>query len=267
MGDYVLYEQTDRIITLTLNRPDERNAIGDTDQCEEIVAATNRINSDPDVNVVILTGAGKAFCAGGNIKTMRKHTGFGLAKNPAETRRNYMRGIQSVSLALWNIEVPTIAAINGPAIGAGCDLACICDIRIASDKAQFAESFLKVGLVPGDGGAWLLPHVVGFSKAAEMSFTGDILDAKQALDCGLVSRVTSNEKLMDEANTLAKKISNNPPQALRLTKRLLRESRNMRLPEFLDLSASYQALVHESQDHVEALEAMLEKRKPDFKGN
>ncbi|MFQ5660895.1 MAG: crotonase/enoyl-CoA hydratase family protein [Gammaproteobacteria bacterium] len=266
MSDFVLYEQQDRVVTLTLNRPDVRNAIGDRAACEELVDATRRVNADPGVSAVILTGAGKAFCSGGNIKTIREHTGFGLAENPATTRTNYIHGIQSVSLSLWEIEVPTIAAVNGPAIGAGCDLVCMCDIRIASEEAKFAESFLKIGLIPGDGGAWLLPRVVGFSKAAEMSFTGDILDARQALDCGLVSQVVPADNLLGEAYSLAARIVCNPPQALRLTKRLLRESQHMRLPDLLELSAAYQALVHESEDHQEALNAISEKREPNFKG-
>ena len=266
MSEFVLYEQNDRIVTLTLNAPDERNAIGSIEQCKEFVTAADRINSNPEISAVILTGSGKAFCAGGNIKKMRDKTGFGLADNPVDTRRNYKRGIQSVTIALWEIEVPIIAAVNGAAIGAGCDLACMCDIRIASEHAKFAESFLKVGLIPGDGGAWLLPRVVGFSKAAEMSFTGDAIDATQALECGLVSRVVAAEELMVEAQSLAERIVANPPQAIRITKQLLRESQHMRLRELLELSASYQALVHESEDHVEALNAMLEKRSPKFKG-
>ncbi|MCZ6527025.1 MAG: crotonase/enoyl-CoA hydratase family protein [Gammaproteobacteria bacterium] len=266
MGDFVLYEQQDRVVILTLNRPEERNAIGDLGQCKEIITAVQKANSDPSVSAIILTGTGKAFCAGGNIKKMREYTGFGLAEDPTATRNNYKRGIQSVTLALWETEIPTIAAVNGPAIGAGCDLACTCDIRIASESAKFAESFLKVGLIPGDGGAWLLPRVVGFSKAAEMSFTGDTLDANQALECGLVSTVVTAENLMDEALSLAKRITCNPPQALRLTKRLLRESHHMRLPELLELSAAYQAMAHESEDHQEALKALFEKRDPIFKG-
>lgn len=266
MGDFVLYKQLERVVTLTLNRPEERNVIGNLDQCEELNSAIQRANSDPTVSAIILTGAGKAFCAGGNIKKMREYTGFGLAEDPITTRNNYKRGIQSVTLSLWETEIPTIAAVNGSAIGAGCDLACMCDIRIASESAKFAESFLKVGLIPGDGGAWLLPRVVGFSKAAEMSFTGDTLDAKQALDCGLVSSVVTAENLMDEALSLAQRITCHPPQALRLTKRLLRESHHMRLPELLELSAAYQAMVHESEDHQEALKALSEKREPIFKG-
>jgi enoyl-CoA hydratase/carnithine racemase len=266
MSDLVLYEQTDHVVTLTLNRPDERNAFGTHEFCAALVDAVERANCDVQVSCVILTGAGSAFCAGGNVKKMLATGGIGLAENPAATRANYKRGIQRVPLALWDLEAPSIAAVNGPAIGAGCDLACMCDIRIASEKAKFAESFLKLGLVPGDGGAWLLPRIVGASMAAELTYTGEMLDAQRALSCGLVSRVVPHEELLPTARALAARIAANPPQALRLSKRLLRESQHARLPDILELSAAFQALVHESADHAEAVQAFLEKRTPIFKG-
>jgi enoyl-CoA hydratase/carnithine racemase len=165
---------------------------------------------------------------------------------------------------VYNLDVPLIAAVNGYAIGAGCDLACMCDIRIASETARFAESFIKVGLVPGDGGAWLLPRVVGMSKAAEMSFTGEMLDAAAALSCGLVSRVVAPEALLDEAMALARRIAANPGPTLRLTKRLLREGQTTRLDSLLELSAAYQAIAHKTAEQVEAVNAFVEKRAPRF---
>jgi enoyl-CoA hydratase/carnithine racemase len=142
----------------------------------------------------------------------------------------------------------------------------MCDIRIASEKARFAESFIKVGIVPGDGGAWLLPRVVGRSKAAELSFTGDMLDAHQALECGLVSRVVAHEQLMTAARELANRIAANPGPTLRLTKRLLREGEHLRLDSLLELSAAYQALAHKTPQHEEAVRAFIEKRPPRFEG-
>jgi enoyl-CoA hydratase/carnithine racemase len=162
------------------------------------------------------------------------------------------------------VEVPTIAAVNGPAIGAGCDLACMCDIRIASERASFAESFVKVGLVAGDGGAWLLPRIVGMSRAAEMSFTGEPLSAAEALQCGLVSRVVPEQELLPEARKLAAKIASNPGQALRMTKRLLREGQHSRLESVLEMAAALQSLAHTTHDHEEAVTAFLEKRPPVF---
>jgi enoyl-CoA hydratase/carnithine racemase len=252
------------IVTLTLNQPESRNPLTGNTAVPEFVAACQEITADFSVRVVIVTGAGTAFCSGGNVKDMQKYADEAIA--PLAICQEYRRGIQQLSLALYNLEVPTIAAVNGAAIGAGCDLACMCDIRIASEKARFAESFIKVGIVPGDGGAWLLPRVVGRSKAAELSFTGDMLDAHQALECGLVSRVVAHEQLMTAARELANRIAANPGPTLRLTKRLLREGEHLRLDSLLELSAAYQALAHKTPQHEEAVRAFIEKRPPRFEG-
>jgi enoyl-CoA hydratase/carnithine racemase len=252
------------IVTLTLNQPESRNPLTGNTAVPEFVAACQEITADSSVRVVIVTGAGTAFCSGGNVKDMQKYADEAIA--PLAICQEYRRGIQQLSLALYNLEVPTIAAVNGAAIGAGCDLACMCDIRIASEKARFAESFIKVGIVPGDGGAWLLPRVVGRSKAAELSFTGDMLDAHQALECGLVSRVVAHEQLMTAARELANRIAANPGPTLRLTKRLLREGEHLRLDSLLELSAAYQALAHKTPQHEESVRAFIEKRPPRFEG-
>ena len=160
--------------------------------------------------------------------------------------------------------MPVIAAVNGPAIGAGCDLACMCDIRIAGESAKFAESFVKLGIVPGDGGAWLLPRVVGKSMAAEMSFTGRTLDAQEALKVGLVSRVVPHDELLPQARALAGQIAANPGGALRMSKKLLREGERLDFAPLLELSAGLQALAHKTPQHVEAVNAFVEKRAPDF---
>ena len=187
-------------------------------------------------------------------------------KLPAQTRRNYKFGIQRLPLAFEALDVPVIAAVNGPAIGAGCDLACMCDIRIASDTASFAESFVKIGLVPGDGGAWLLPRIVGFSKACEMALTGDAVNAQEALSIGLVSQVVASSGLLAAAGAMAARIAANPAHAVRMTKRLLRASRDSNLATLLEMSASFQALAHVTEDHKEAVSAFLNKRKASFTG-
>jgi enoyl-CoA hydratase/carnithine racemase len=193
--------------------------------------------------------------------------GIGRLDSPAATRANYRRGVQRVIRALWELEVPSVAAVNGHAIGLGCDLACLCDMRIASEAARFASTFIDVGLVPGDGGAWILPRIVGSSKAAQMIFTGETLDAPQALACGLVSQVVPAAQLLPAARELAQRIAAKPAQALRLAKRLVREGQQQRLSDVLELSAAYQALAHETRDHQEALDAFVEKRKPRFQGS
>ena len=258
-ADFVLIDREGPIAILTLNDPDARNALSGPAQWNALVEACAALQRDASVKVVILTGAGSAFCAGGNVKDFRDRRG--LAEGDGmQIRENYRNGIQRIPLAFYQLDVPTIAAVNGPAIGAGCDLACMADIRIASDKALFAESFVKLGLIPGDGGAWLLQRVVGYARAAEMSFTGDALDAQAALAAGLVNQVVPSEALMDAARALARRIAANPGQALRMTKRLMRESQTSRLDTVLELSAAYQALTHTSPEHAEAVEGFLAQR-------
>ena len=262
MSEFLLYAQHGGIVTLTMNQPDIRNVLTGNTASAEFVDACARIGADSSVKVVIITGAGPVFSAGGNVKDMRRFFDEDIA--PAAIREEYRQGIQQIPLALYNLDVPTIAAVNGPAIGAGCDLACMCDIRIASENATFAESFIRVGIVPGDGGAWLLPRVVGMSKAAEMTFTGDAIDASDALACGLVSRVVPHDKLMEEASTLAARIARNPGPTMRMTKRLLREGQHVKLDTLLELSAGFQAIAHKTPQHKEAVMAFIEKRKPNF---
>lgn len=189
---------------------------------------------------------------------------FDDALTPDAIREEYRQGIQRIPRALTQLDVPVICAINGPAIGAGLDLTCMCDIRIASETATFAESFVRVGIVPGDGGAWLLPRAVGRAKAAEMAFTGEAIDAQEALACGLVSRVVPADQLLPTARALADKIAANPGAVMRMTKRLLREGEHSTLESLLELSAGYQALAHKTADHREAVMAFVEKRKPRF---
>jgi enoyl-CoA hydratase/carnithine racemase len=266
MDEAVLYEIDDEgIVLLTLNRPDLRNPISDPEMVEALTAALTRLDADPAARVAILTGAGKGFSSGGNIKEM-KPGGNLNAGSPAATRLAYKRGIQRLPLAFAALEVPVIAAVNGAAMGAGCDLTCMCDLRIAGESAKFAESFVKLGLIAGDGGSWLLPRVVGWSKAAEMALTGDVIDAAEALACGLVSRVVPDAELLDAARTLARRIAANPPHAVRMTKRLLWEGRRADLATLLEMASAMQAAAHATADHEEAVSAFLEKRTPEFKG-
>ena len=265
MTDPVRVDREGPVAILTLDRPEARNPLSDPDMVEALETACARLDADRGVGAVVITGAGKAFSAGGNVKHMRERQGM-FAGDPAQLREGYRRGIQRIPRALWDLELPTIAAVNGPAVGAGCDLSLMCDIRIASERASFAESFVRLGIIPGDGGAWLLPRAVGLSRACEMAFTGEPVDAGTARDWGLVSRVVPHDELMPAALELAGRIAANPPQALRLTKRLIREGLHSRLDSVLELSAAFQALAHHTEDHREALEAFLEKRPPRFTG-
>ena len=228
MSPFLQIEREGGIVTVRMNHPDTRNALTTREQIQEFVDLCAELRRDMSVRVMVLTGNGSAFCAGGNVKDMHERGGI-FAGSPYELRNTYRDGIQRIPLAIYELDIPVIAAVNGPAIGAGLDLACMCDIRLAAPKAIFAESFVRLGIVPGDGGAWLLPRIIGIPKASLMAFTGDAIDAAKALEWGLVEQVCTHETLQSEAQALARRIASNPGHALRLCKRLLREGKHMRL--------------------------------------
>ena len=259
---FLTLERDGAILTVTMNQPETRNALTGNTAVAEFVQLCADVRKDASVKVVILTGAGPIFSSGGNVKDMQRF--FDDALTPDLIREEYRQGIQQIPLALHELDVPVICAVNGPAIGAGLDLTCMCDMRIAADTATFAESFVRVGIVPGDGGAWLLPRAVGMAKAAEMSFTGEAISAQEALACGLVSRVVPADQLLPTARALAEKIAANPGAVMRMTKRLLREGERSTLESLLELSAGYQAIAHKTADHREAVTAFIEKRAPRF---
>jgi len=232
----------------TINLPEVGNAITDKAFISAFEAAVEGANADIGVRAVILTGEGKIFSAGGNVKEMADRRGmFGL--DALDQRRAYIDGIQRIPRALGRLEVPLIAAVNGPAVGAGCDLAMMCDIRVASERASFAESFVQIGIIPGDGGTWFLPRAIGYERAAEMTFTGDRIDASTALEWGLVSRVVAHDDLLPQAHALADRITRNPAHALRMAKRLLQESRTGTLESTLAMAAAMQPLAHRDPEH------------------
>ncbi|MDV7085663.1 crotonase/enoyl-CoA hydratase family protein [Rhodococcus opacus] len=265
MDSPVLVQRDGFIETWTINRPAQSNPISGMEVVDALVACVEAVNADYGVRAVIVTGAGSTFSAGGNVKDMANRRGL-FGGKPHEQRDGYRAGIQRIPRIMYNCDVPLIAAVNGPAIGAGCDLALMCDLRIASSKAFFAESFVKLGIIPGDGGAWLLPKAVGMARAAEMILTGDRVDAVKALEWGLVSSVVAPEKLLDEARALAGRVAANPPHSVRMAKRLLREGQHQSLDSLLELSAAMQALVQQTTDHTEAVNAFMEKRTAAFTG-
>lgn len=261
----VKLERDGPIATLTMTRPESMNALGEAGDGEAFVAVCETINADATIRAVILTGEGKAFSAGGNVKAMQARTGS-FAGAPAEVRQGYRGNIHRLLRALHGLDVPLIAAVNGPAIGLGCDVACLADIRIAADSARFGVTFLKVGLIPGDGGAWLLPRAIGMSRASELFYTGRLIDAATAEAWGLVSRVVPADALLAEARALADEIAQQPPQALRATKMLLRQGTTATYDAILELSAATQGLMHHSKDHEEGVAAVLERRPARFTG-
>jgi enoyl-CoA hydratase/carnithine racemase len=255
----------DHIMLVTLNRPDIHNAISHKSMIDEILDVINIANHDKNIRAMILTGAGKSFCAGGNVKDMRDKTDM-FSGDINTIEQGYKEGIQRIPLAFASLEVPVIAAVNGAAVGAGFDITMMCDIRIASESARFAESFVKLGLIPGDGGAWFLPRKIGPARAAQMSLTGTMIDAKTALDWGIISECLSPEKLLPRAWQIAKDIAQNPPLAVRETKKLLQQSETLNLNNMLGLCAKTQAKLHQTNDHLEAVNALLEKRQGRYNG-
>jgi enoyl-CoA hydratase/carnithine racemase len=261
----ILTEKRGHIAILTLNRPDAMNALGAPGDGDQVAAACAAINADRDIRAVVLTGAGRAFSAGGDVKAMKAREGA-FAGNGVELRDGYRNNIHRVVRSIYGLEVPSIAAVNGPAIGLGCDVACMTDIRIAAEGARFGVTFLKLGLIPGDGGAWLLPRTIGMSRASELLFTGDVVDAATAEKWGLVSKVVPAESLLDEAIVLAERIAQQPPHALRLAKSLLKHGQTTSYDTLMEMSAAAQAISHLTDDHMEGVEALLEKRPAVFKG-
>ena len=262
MSKSVLYEQNKRIVTITLNRPDTRNALSG-DIIDGLVDSLKKADRDKNVGCVILTGAGKSFSSGGNLQEIKDMT---TKDNMSQSQLEdwYRFGIQKIPLTMNSIDVPVVAAINGHAIGAGNDLCTMCDIRIAGEDAKFSESFLRIGIIPGDGGSWFLPKIIGLSRANEMILTCDVLNAEKALAWGLVSQVVSNEELLKKANEIATKIAEQPPEASRRAKRLLRMSQNVPLDKALEMAASQQSILQMMDDHREAIDALLEKRSPKY---
>lgn len=261
----VTLDRSGAVAVLTLNRPDKMNALGEPGDGDQVRAACDEVNADPSIRCVVLTGAGRAFSAGGDVKAMKAREGA-FGGNGVQLRDNYRTNIHRVVKSIYGLEVPSIAAVNGPAIGLGCDVACMTDIRIAADNAKFGVTFLKLGLIPGDGGAWLLPRTVGMSRAAELLFTGDVVDAAIAERWGLVSRVVPAAELMEEAIKLAERIAQQPPHALRLAKNLLKHGQTSSYETLMDMSAAAQAISHLTDDHIEGVDALLEKRAAVFTG-
>jgi 2-(1,2-epoxy-1,2-dihydrophenyl)acetyl-CoA isomerase len=255
----ILLEKSEHIATLTLNRPDARNAI-DLVMREEIVAALDEMEADESGRVLIVTGAGQHFCAGGDVKTMqaKRHT--------AAEGRARVELLNRMVLRLVNFPKPTLAMVDGFAVGAGFNLALACDLIVASDRARFGQLFSKIGLVPDGGGTYFLPRLVGPAKAKELVFTADIIDAEEALRLGLVNRVVPTGDLRQATLALAGRIAEGPPKVLALAKHLLNRSANVDLPGALELEAFAQSVALTGEDHQEGLRAFFEKRPPKFQG-
>jgi enoyl-CoA hydratase/carnithine racemase len=252
-----------RVAVLTFRRDDMRNALSGTSLTDDICATLEWTSACAEVSVLIVTGDGAAFSAGGNIKAMRERA---IQSTAAEMEDYYRRNIQRIPRAMQAAEIAVIAAVNGPAIGAGFDLANMCDIRIGSVNAQFGETFINLGLMAGDGGGWFLRRVVGAQRAAELTFTGRVVKAEEARAIGILLEVTEPDRLLPRAREIAAQIAAKPPLAVRYAKRALRLALRQDLDEHLDTCASFQAALQKTGDHLEALAAFFEKRNGLYKG-
>ncbi len=253
----LLYQKKDGIGTVTLNRPDKRNALNST-VYKELYDIFEAIKNDDEVRVVILTGAGdRAFCAGSDVAEMQN-------MGPLEIQK-FMATIRKTSDFIYALTKPTIAAINGYALGGGNELAMCCDLRIASEKARFGQPEITLGLIPGASGTQRLPRLVGAAKAKEMIFTGDLIDAGTALNLGLVNKVVPPEKLMEEALALAAKLAGMSGPVLAMAKMAINTGLDTDLASGLNMEAKCNALCFATEDQKEGMKAFLEKRKVVFK--
>ena len=267
--DDITFEVADGIAVLTLARPDTRNALSRNMQAE-MIDALARAGGAPDVRVVVLTGTGPAFSGGGDFADMTPPAdGSDEARQRWGTpyeRRRYLRSLQRMVLAIRDCEKPVIAAVNGVAVGGGCDIALACDIRFAAASARFGEVFSRIGLFPGTGGTYLLPRTVGVAKALELIWTGDIIDAAEAERIGLVTGVTADEELMDTVLAFARRLAAAPPLALALSKSALYRGLDLDFASALEYAATAEAITLVSEDHQEGIRAFRERRAPVFRG-
>ena len=251
----VLYEVRDAVATITLNRPDARNAYSEA-MVSELLEALDDADANEAVRAVVVTGAGSVFSAGGDLKAMRDRTGM-FAGDPAELRNQYRKGLQQITRRFDAFEKPVVVAVNGAAIGAGLDLALMADLRIASNDATFGSTFAKVGLIPGDGGAYLLTRVVGFARALDLVLTARVIGAPEALAMGLVTELAPKEEVVARAVERAEQIASLPPKAVQAAKACLYRSVDQDLETALQLTAALQATVQHTDDHVEAVQDLL----------
>jgi enoyl-CoA hydratase/carnithine racemase len=261
MHEHLRYETADGIATITLNRPERMNAFT-WDMVDAWAAALSEAQRDDGVSVIIVTGAGKAFCSGGDIQGM----GERKERTPLQRKHELAGHVHRIPLALESIDKPVIAAVNGAATGAGLDLALQCDLRYAAESARLGETYIRVGLVPGAGGTWFLPRLVGTAKALELFWTGELISAQEAERIGMVNKVLPDDQLLPQVRDLAARIARAPQLSVRFIKRAVYQGTRIDLRTSLDLISSHYAVVSSSDDHKEAVQAYIEKRKPTFTG-
>src|SRR5215468_4464941 len=259
----IRYEVDEHIATITFNRPEQRNPIS-VEMLEEVGRAVRAAQSDDDVRVLVITGAGRAFCSGGDVKSMAQVASAGGSAISA--RQEQVGLIQETQLLLRRFPKVLIAAVNGAAYGAGLDLACAADFRIAADTARFCEVYVRLGLAPGGGGAWLLPRIVGLTSALDLVLSGEPIDAATALRIGLVGRVVPGDQLADATREFAERFALSAPRSVQVAKRTLLNGLDMSFEAALDFIRPQIAALRQTEDHKEGLRALRERRLPRFHG-
>jgi len=264
--EHVKFSIEEGIGHLILASDATRNALTVGGLVEEVLDVFERVETGSDARVLVISAEGKAFSAGGNLVEILDPEGPYGGTSP-EIQKKYVHGIQRLPKALHLLNVPTIAAVQGPAIGAGCDFALFCDLTLASTAAKFSAAFVNLGLIPGDGGAWVLPRMVGYQRAAELMLTGRVVEGREAEEIGLALECLEPDALLPRALELARHIASRPAVAVRFLKILMRQSHSAGLDELLDSASVLQSICHKTEDHQEAVRAFVEKRKPNpFKG-
>lgn len=265
----LLFTVENNIARITLNRPDSLNGFSE-EMIDLWIEALETVRDSDDIRAVIVSGNGRCFCAGGDIKAMAAGEGFYQSERDVVStglaRKNSLwKKVQRVPLLLEEIDQPVIAQVHGFAFGAGLDMALMCDIRITTESTKFSESYVNVGIVPGDGGAYFLPKLVGIDKALDMLWTAKVVDGKEAKDIGLVTYTVPDDELESFTEAYVEKLVNGPQQAIRLIKRAVYQNRDMSLRASLDMISSSMGLVTELDDYKEGIQSIVEKRKPKFK--
>ena len=267
----LLFSVENGVAKITLNRPERLNAFS-VEMIELWIEALETVRDSENIRVLVISGNGRGFCSGGDIKSMQNGQGFlhsdgteDLTSTALARKNAIWKKVQRIPLLLQEIDKPVIAVIHGFAFGAGFDMTLACDIRVAAESTLISESYVKAGLVPGDGGAYFLPRLIGVDRALELLWTGKVLSAQEAWEMGLLTHIVEEDKLEEFVNQYVQKLVEGPQQAIRLTKRAVYQGLDMNLRTSLDMVSSSFGMVTELEDHHEGIKAIIEKRMPNFR--
>lgn len=282
MGQYIHADEQDGVLVLTMDDPKTRNAIGN-EMFDELTHELDRFEESPDLRCLLLTGKDPAFCSGANVRGMARAIDNEQAEKKKELparpwdavsqrkddpvyKEEVVEGVRAIPIRLYRMQKPSIAAVNGYAMGLGLGIALSCDIRFASEKANFSETFIMRGLIPADGSCWQLPRMIGLSNTFMLQYTGDKIDPETALRMGLISRICPHEKLMEETLDFARRLAASPTYSMGVIKWLVHKSLDLNFEESMKLAGMAQTVARDTFDHKEGVQAFLEKRKPNYKG-